>query len=160
MLKRFLKDNRGVSAVFFGLTLPISAGFLALGSETALWFYKQRELQKIVDIAAYNGAVELSDSDNPTSAEQTAQKDAIFHGFDASTGRLRMLEAMRYKEATDDTPVLWINEVQGWQAFHGLQIPSPATVTWLDEGTPWSTWDHEDVVYNADVSDHIRARGP
>lgn len=88
MIYRFLKDKRGVTAVFFGLTLPVSVGFLALGSETALWFYKQRELQKIVDIAAYNGAVELSDSDNAMLAEETAEKDAIFHGFDASTGVL------------------------------------------------------------------------
>jgi hypothetical protein len=88
VIYRFFKDERGITAVFFALTLPVSVGFLALGAETALWFYKQRELQKIVDIAAYNGAVELSDSDNPTLAEQTAEKDAIFHGFDASTGVL------------------------------------------------------------------------
>lgn len=88
MLSRFLRDERASTIVFFALSLPISIGFLALGSEMAFLFYKQRELQKIVDIAAYNGAVELSDSDNQASAEQTAQKDAIFHGFDASTGVL------------------------------------------------------------------------
>jgi Flp pilus assembly protein TadG len=88
VIYRFLKDTRGASAVIFALTLPVAVGFLALGSETALWFYKQRELQKIVDIAAYNGAVELSDSDNAAMAEATAQKDAIFHGFDALTGVL------------------------------------------------------------------------
>ena len=61
VIYRFLKDKCGATAIIFALTLPVSVGFLALGSETALWFYKQRELQKIVDIAAYNGAVELSD---------------------------------------------------------------------------------------------------
>jgi len=80
--------------------------------------------------------------------------------FDLHTGLLRLLEAMRYKEATDEDKVLWINEVLGWQTFNGVQVPTPATVTWLDKGTPWSTWVHEDVVYNVDVSEYIRARGP
>lgn len=88
MIKRFLNDTKGATIVMFALTLPVAVGFLALGSEMGLLFYKQRELQKIVDIAAYNGAVELSDSDNPALAKQTAEKDALFHGFDASTGIL------------------------------------------------------------------------
>lgn len=80
--------------------------------------------------------------------------------FDPTTGLLRILEAMRYKEATDEDKVLWINEMLGWERFHGIQVPVPATVTWLDEGTPWSTWIHDDVVYNVEVSEYIRARGP
>ena len=48
----------------------------------------------------------------------------------------------------------------GEQTFHGIKIPSPASVTWLDEGTPWSVWTVEDVVYNVDVSEYIRAKGP
>jgi hypothetical protein len=88
MFKRFIRDTRGVSIVFFGLTLPVIVGFLALGTESALLFYKQRELQKIADISAYNGSVEFSDSDNVASAEATARKDAAYHGFDPSSGIL------------------------------------------------------------------------
>jgi hypothetical protein len=51
------------------------------------------------------------------------------------------------------------NELLGWQTFHGVKIPSPASVTWLDEGTAWSMWTIEDVVYNVDVAETIRARG-
>jgi hypothetical protein len=80
--------------------------------------------------------------------------------FDPHTDLLRILEVMRYKEASDADKVLWINEVLGWETFHGIQVPVPATVTWLDEGTPWSTWIHDDVVYNVEVSEYIRARGP
>ena len=78
--------------------------------------------------------------------------------FDPNTGLLRILEAMRYKEATDEDKTLWINEVLGWQTFEGIKLPGPATVTWLDEGTPWSVWMHDDVVYNVDVSDYVRSR--
>lgn len=80
--------------------------------------------------------------------------------FDAATGYLTRMETMRYKgeEATEKTR--WINEVQGWKSFHGVSIPSPATVTWADDGQPWSYWTIEDVVYNVDVRDYIRAKGP
>lgn len=88
------------------------------------------------------------------------EEETFVARFDPHTGLLRLLEAMRYKEAADEDPVLWINEVLGWQTFNGVQVPTPATVTWLDEGTPWSTWVHEDIVYNVDVSEYTRARGP
>ena len=39
-------------------------------------------------------------------------------------------------------------------------IPSPAAVTWADEGTPWLVVNLEEVAYNVDVSDYIRAQGP
>jgi hypothetical protein len=29
--------------------------------------------------------------------------------------------------------------------------------TWLDQGTPWAVFTLESVVYNTDVSEHIRA---
>jgi len=57
------------------------------------------------------------------------------------------------------TKIPWRNEPLGWQTFHGVMVPSPAATTWLDEGTPWAVWTIEDVVYNVDVSEYIRARG-
>lgn len=87
------------------------------------------------------------------------EEDTFTVTFDPQTGLIRAMEAMRYKEATDETKIPWRNEPLGWQTFHGIMIPSPAAVTWLDEGTPWSVWTIEDVVYNVDVSEYIKARG-
>jgi hypothetical protein len=87
------------------------------------------------------------------------EEDTFTVSFDAQTGLIRMLQAMRYREATDESKIPWRNEPLGWQTFHGIKIPSPASVTWLDEGTPWSVWTIEDVAYNVDVSEYIRARG-
>ena len=86
-------------------------------------------------------------------------EDTFTATFDPQTGLLVKLEAMRWKEATDEAKTLWRNEALGWQTFHGIKIVSPGTVTWIDEGTPWSVWIIEDVVYNADVSEYIKARG-
>ena len=66
---------------------------------------------------------------------------------------------MRYRDAGDEAKIPWRNEVLGWQTFHGLRIPSPASATWLDQGKPWSVWTIEDVAYNVDVTEYIRAKG-
>jgi hypothetical protein len=87
------------------------------------------------------------------------EEDTFTVSFDPQTGLIRMLEAMRYREATDEAKIPWRNEPLGWQTFHGIKIPSPASVTWLDEGTAWSVWTIEDVAYNVDVSEYIGARG-
>ena len=87
------------------------------------------------------------------------EEDTFTVTFDPQTGLIRTMEAMRYREATDETKIPWRNEPLGWQTFHGVMIPSPAAVTWLDEGTPWAVWTIEDVAYNVDVSEYIKARG-
>jgi hypothetical protein len=66
---------------------------------------------------------------------------------------------MRYREATGEAKIPWRNEPLDWQTLNGIKIPSPAAVIWLDEGTPWSVWTVEDVVYNVDVSEYVEARG-
>ena len=87
------------------------------------------------------------------------EEDTLTVTFDPQTGLIRMMEAMRYREATDEAKIPWRLEPLGWETFHGIMIPSPAAVTWLDEGTPWLVVTIEDVAYNVDVSEYIRARG-
>ena len=87
------------------------------------------------------------------------EEDTFTVSFDPETGLIRMMEAMRYREATDEEKIPWRLEPLGWQTFHGMMIPSPATVTWLDEGTPWLVVTIGDVVYNVDVADYIRDKG-
>ena len=89
-----------------------------------------------------------------------ATEDSFTVVFDAQTGLIRRMEALRYKAATDAIRTPWRLEPRGWQAAHGVRIPSPAAVTWLDEGTPWLVLNLEDVAYNIDVSEYVRATGP
>jgi hypothetical protein len=76
--------------------------------------------------------------------------------FDPETGLIRLLEAMRYREATSEQKTLWINEILAWGKIGGALLPSEATVTWLDEGTPWATFRVEEIVTNADVRDMLQ----
>jgi hypothetical protein len=87
------------------------------------------------------------------------EEDSFTVFFDAETGLVQRLEAMRYREATDKEKILWRYEPLAWAEFHGLLIPSSSTVTWADEGTPWLVVNVEDVTYNVDVGEYIRAEG-
>jgi hypothetical protein len=80
--------------------------------------------------------------------------------FDPRTGMLRFTEAMRYKEAADEAKTLWINETLEWGDVNGQTTLTIGALTWLDEGTPWAVFTVEEVIYNADVSDYVRATGP
>ena len=88
------------------------------------------------------------------------KEDSFTVFFDAETDLIEHMETMRYREATDPEKNLWILEPHGWAEFNGMLIPSPAAVTWADEGTPWLVVNLEEVAYNVDVHDYIRAKGP
>jgi hypothetical protein len=88
------------------------------------------------------------------------EEDSFTVAFDAETGLIRTMEALRYREATDEAKIPWLLELLEWETFHGVLIPSLASVTWQDQGTPWLVLGVEEVVYNVDVGEYIRARGP
>lgn len=87
-------------------------------------------------------------------------EDSLTVRFDPETGLIRTMESMRYKEATDAAKTPAVFEALDWGTFHGVKIPSLASVTWQDEGTPWLIVEVEEIVYNVDVEEYIRARGP
>ena len=87
------------------------------------------------------------------------EEDTFTATFDPESGLLTRLEAMRYRDASDEAKTLWYNEALSWETFHGIQIPSPAAVTWKDEGTPWAMFTVEDVAYNVDVGEYVRGSG-
>lgn len=80
--------------------------------------------------------------------------------FDPQTDLLRLLESMRYKEATSDHKTLWLDEVMAWGDVSSQHLPILSTLTWLDEGSPWASFTVEDVTYNVDVAASLKAAGP
>jgi hypothetical protein len=80
--------------------------------------------------------------------------------FDPETGLLRLLEAMRYKNAADEEKTLWISRALEWDVLDGNKILTVAALTWLDEGSPWAVFTVEEVAYDVDVRQYIRAKGP
>jgi len=80
--------------------------------------------------------------------------------FDPERGMLHLLESMRYKGTNTEAKTLWINETREWRDVNGHTIAALSAATWFDEGTPWAVFTVEDIRYNVDVEDYIRAKGP
>jgi hypothetical protein len=80
--------------------------------------------------------------------------------FDPETGLIGMMEAMRYRAPGADQPkILWITRNLPGPTLPGLKLSATGSATWLDQGRPWAVMTLETIVYNADVSAYIRARG-
>jgi hypothetical protein len=89
----------------------------------------------------------------------SAEEDSLTVRFDNETGLILSLEGNRYREATSEKKIPWRNEPLDWDEFNGILIPSPAAVTWTDQNEPWAVFVVEELVYNVDVTEYIRASG-
>ena len=80
--------------------------------------------------------------------------------FDPATGMVRLLEAMRYQDASSERTTLWLSEARHWDRLDGRPALILAAATWLDEGRPWAVFAVEEIVWNVEVTDAIPRRGP
>ncbi|MFN3075906.1 MAG: TadE/TadG family type IV pilus assembly protein [Alphaproteobacteria bacterium] len=56
----FLREESGVVAILWALTVPVLLGFIALGVETSVWYTTRQALQASADAAAMAAALELA----------------------------------------------------------------------------------------------------
>lgn len=79
------------------------------------------------------------------------QTETFVVRFNPETGLLDMTESMRFKGKDVPNKTLWITS----------SSPDGKTsyATWLDDGKPWAELKLETIIFNADVSEYIRARG-
>ncbi len=88
------------------------------------------------------------------------QQQRFIARFDPETGLLHMLESMRYQKSTSPEKILWLNENLEYRTVDGYTFGAVGAATWITEGTPWAVFTVEDIVYNVDVTDYVRAYGP
>ena len=74
--------------------------------------------------------------------------------FNPHTSQFEMMEAMRFKSPNDKDKVLWITS-----EVRAENKPTVAYVTWMDAGKPWAGFIVDEMRFNLDVSEYIRARG-
>lgn len=81
--------------------------------------------------------------------------------FDPETGGLVLMEAMRYRDEAGGK-ILWLAAAMPGETIEagGAKLNAAGSATWLDQGTPWATFTAEEIVYNVDVQEYIRATGP
>ena len=88
MLRRFLADNAGASAVLVGVMLPVLIGGLGLGAESGYWMARQRTVQHAADMAAHAAAVRLRSGASAAERTAAAETSAAGAGFDPGAGTL------------------------------------------------------------------------
>jgi Flp pilus assembly protein TadG len=81
-LSRLVRARRGGTMIFFGLSLPVLVGGLALGVETGVAFIEKRQLQTQTDAATLAAALELAKG-NESALATIASKEAYRNGLDA-----------------------------------------------------------------------------
>ena len=79
-LSRFVRDQRGVSAIIFALILPVLFGFVGVSVEVGLWYSKKRNLQAAADAGAMAAVRVLIASGTWTDAETAAIAFAVHNG--------------------------------------------------------------------------------
>jgi hypothetical protein len=81
--------------------------------------------------------------------------------FDADTGLLDTLEAMRYRDAAPEArKILWFTQNIPGKNLPGSVLSATGSATWLDQGKPWAVFSLEEIDHNVDVSKYIRQKGP
>jgi Flp pilus assembly protein TadG len=85
VLSRLADDTSGATAIVAALVSTVLIGFVGLGTETGLWYYKHRSMQAAADSGAVGAAVAVQ-AGNPSYAAE-AKAAAAKYGFtDAAAG--------------------------------------------------------------------------
>lgn len=82
------------------------------------------------------------------------QEESFVVRFDPHTRGISTMEAMRFKAPNDLQKVLWITTMT-----QDSPKPLVSYATWLDDGKPWAEFILDEMQFNLDVSEYIRARG-
>lgn len=85
--------------------------------------------------------------------------ESIVVRFDPQTGLATTMEVMRYRSTTDEKKTLWIPTSDEYATIDGVTMSVTGSATWFDQGTAWASFHTEDVLFNADFGEYIRARG-
>jgi hypothetical protein len=83
-------------------------------------------------------------------------EDLLVYDFDPETGLPARVSTMRYKRA-GEPKYPWHSDLTEWRHFETGLAPAKISVTWEDEGEPWSYWATEGIATNVDVSPQIEA---
>jgi hypothetical protein len=79
--------------------------------------------------------------------------------FDPKINLIDWMESMRYHNSQSEAKTLWMNKSVQWGRRDGRPFLTQGAAIWMDDGKPWATFTVEDIVYNADVAEYIRASG-
>src|SRR5581483_1910705 len=80
--------------------------------------------------------------------------------FNPQTGLIDWFESMRYHNQASADKTLWLNHAEEWNELNGQLTNTVGAAIWMDDGKPWAVFHVEDIRFNVDVEEYIRAKGP
>lgn len=86
MLKRFLNDNSGATALVFAIAMPVFVGGIILAVEMGNWHQNKSQLQEMADITAVAAAQEIMLLGDDGDYEYAGKGHAFENGFNFNTG--------------------------------------------------------------------------
>ena len=90
MLKRFLKDKSGATAMVFALALPVFIGGIVMAVELGHWSQKKSELQEMADTTAIAAAQEIMLIGESADYKLAGRGHAFENGFAYTKGNVNV----------------------------------------------------------------------
>lgn len=87
------------------------------------------------------------------------QEERYVVRFDADSGLVSWFESMRYHGQGSTSKVLWLNQIVEWETRDGRPALKTGAAIWMDDGKPWAVFALEEIVFNVDVQETMRAKG-
>lgn len=69
--------------------------------------------------------------------------------FDPTTGLLAQISSFRYKTTTDAWRTPWHVDIEQYNVFEKITVPSSLSITWEDDGHPWAVFNVLDLTFEA-----------
>ncbi len=78
-------------------------------------------------------------------------EDRLTVSFDADSGLICAVDAMRYRDESDNK-IPWHGEYSDWKVLDSALMPTMWAIRWMDQKQPWSTWTIHEFMPNIDDS--------
>jgi len=86
--------------------------------------------------------------------------DTFIVRFNPETDLIDWVESMRYQNQASPEKILWLNKAVEWRDLNGTLTNTIGSAIWMNNGTPWAIFHVDDIRFNVDVNEYIRATGP
>ncbi len=80
----FLREESGVAAMVWAITLPVIIGGIALGTDAGKWYFTKRNQQNATDTAALAAGYDIYGTPSQTTMYYTARGELTRNGLDVS----------------------------------------------------------------------------
>lgn len=116
LLSNIKSNQSGTTLVYFGLAMPVIAGFAGMGFDASMWYMEKRVLQNVTDSSALAAAYASSKDLTQSEIEMAAQADASVNAFTVGGSKTMLVEnpptrgayagQSRFVMVTTETPAL------------------------------------------------------